>query len=149
MVEGNRIVELKSVEKVPSGSSETGPHLPPPNRNETCILAQLRRSPDEGWHHANRPRRVMRPSPWLRGVVRRRSERKRRRTGAGDPDVRRWQGHSRWPNDRDRYANDILPRMTLLAIFGSIKLPNMQRLRTCFEPLLSSSSRVLFSLFTP
>jgi hypothetical protein len=83
-----------------SGSQEAGPHLPSPNRNETWLLAQLRRSFNKEWHHAHRLRRVMSPSPWLR--ENKEEERTRRCTGAGDPGARRWQGQSRTLGDRGR-----------------------------------------------
>ena len=64
IVEGKVTVELKSVEKVhPAHKKQFLTYL-------RLTGMKLRRRPDEGWHHANRLRRVMSPSPWLCGSVR-------------------------------------------------------------------------------
>ena len=84
IVEGKVTVELKSVEKVhPAHKKQFLTYL-------RLTGMKLRRRPDEGWHHANRLRRVMSPSPWLCGSVENQTKRTRRCTGAGDPGVFRW-----------------------------------------------------------
>ena len=83
IVERKRGCGIEVDSKGPSRSQEAGPYLAPSDRNQTEVLAQLRRSPDEGWHHANHLRRVRSP---LRGAAR--TNKKSERGGAPEQAIR-------------------------------------------------------------
>jgi hypothetical protein len=87
-------------------------------------LLKLQRSPAEGWHHANRPRRVMSPSLWLRGSVAPWlcENQEKERIGVGDPGVPRWQSHSRPPGYRGLQVEGARSRDSIWAMQWAVPL---------------------------
>ena len=91
------MVELESVEKLHPAHQEQGLSYLRRIEKKLGYLLNFSAKPDEGWHHANRLRRVMSPSPRL--LENPKKEQSRRCTGAGDPGMKRWPGHSRPPRE--------------------------------------------------